>query len=90
LDLSGLGIVLLVNQEVHFQIRVSLVERRVVEKAVGVHYLRALPVGLSKGGAGAVIVGLVQVLEQKRVIARLGAQNETHVVLLQIPYVRPV
>ncbi len=90
MDLSGLGIVLLVNQEVHHQIRVGLVERRTVEEAVGVHYPRVLRVGLSDGGTGTGLDCLVQILEQERVIARLGAQNEAHVVLLQIPYVRPV
>lgn len=64
LRLSGLGIVFLVNQEIHFQIRVGLVQRRVVEETVAVHYLRVVRVWFGESGAGAILHGLVQVLEQ--------------------------
>ena len=84
LSLAGLGVVLFVEQQINFQIQMGLIERGLVEKPESMRDILVFGIFPTEGGRGPLLERLRHIVEQQRVIARFGSQDEMHVVLLQI------
>jgi hypothetical protein len=70
--------------EIDFQVYVGLIQRYIIDKAEGVYQIEIFGIDAAESSCRSLFDCFMKVVEQQRVIARFGSQNEPYIMLIQV------